>query len=112
MYEISGRVKVILEAQTFTSGFQKREFVVTTQEKYPQDVKLECIQDKVAMLDGLQEGDDVNAKFNVRGNEYQGRYFVNLQAWDVKKSTGQAPAEMAQTPADASPMPEEDDLPF
>lgn len=112
MYEISGRIKVLLETQTFNSGFQKREFVVTTQEKYPQDVKLECVQDKVDMLNGLNEGDEINAKFNIRGNEYQGRYFVNLQAWDVKKAAAQTPEAAAQPQMDAAPMPEEDDLPF
>ncbi len=113
MYEITGRVKLITETQTFNSGFQKREFVVTTQEKYPQDVKLECVQDKVAMLEGIQAGDEINVKFNIRGNEYQGRYFVNLQAWDLKKASSSAPSEeMAASQMDAAPMPEEDDLPF
>ena len=105
-HEIEGKVKVIMEAQTFTSGFQKREFVVTTEEKYPQDVKLECIQDKVAMLDTIGAGDIVNAKFNVRGNEYQGRYFVNLQAWDVK-----AKGAASMQPA-AQSTPEDDNIPF
>ena len=76
--EIQGKVKLLIDKQTFSSGFEKREFVVTTQEQYPQDVKFECIKDKIAMLDALTPGDLVNVAFNVRGNEYQGRYFVNL----------------------------------
>ncbi|MBT5167314.1 MAG: DUF3127 domain-containing protein, partial [Opitutales bacterium] len=38
MYEMEGKVKVIEDTQTFGSGFQKREFVVTSEEKFPQDV--------------------------------------------------------------------------
>ena len=34
--ELGGRIKVIFDTQTFDSGFKKREFVVTTQEQYPQ----------------------------------------------------------------------------
>ena len=47
--------------------YKKREFVITTNEQYPQDVKLECIKDKTSLLDGLSEGDDVEVSFNVRG---------------------------------------------
>lgn len=111
--KINGKVKIILDTQTFDSGFSKREFVITTQEQYPQDVKLECIKDKTAMLDSLTVGDDVDVSFNVRGNEYNGRYFVNLQAWRIEKgSAAIAPAPEAPDTA-LEPMAEgEDDLPF
>ena len=111
--KINGKVKVMMETQTFDSGFSKREFVITTQEQYPQDVKLECVKDKISMLDGLSEGDDVDVSFNVRGNEYNGRYFVNLQAWRIEKS-GAAPAPTPEAPDTAlEPLAEgEDDLPF
>ncbi len=56
MYEVEGTIKVILEEQTFASGFNKRDFVVTTEEKYPQDIKLECIKDKVSLIEGYAEG--------------------------------------------------------
>tara|TARA_B100002019_G_scaffold107685_1_gene92510 strand:- start:74 stop:409 length:336 start_codon:yes stop_codon:yes gene_type:complete len=111
MYEISGKVKVMMETQTFNSGFQKREFVITTAENYPQDVKLECVQDKVALLDSIQEGDQVKARFNIRGNEYQDRYFVNLQAWAIDKVSASGP-EAPVANAESAPMPDEDDLPF
>ncbi len=120
--EIQGKVKLLIDKQTFSSGFEKREFVVTTQEQYPQDVKFECIKDKIAMLDALTPGDLVNVAFNVRGNEYQGRYFVNLQAWKVDKQAqgaappaAGAPKAMDNIPAFEEPagMDDEDDgLPF
>ena len=66
-YEIEGTIKVILDTQTFGSGFTKREFVVTTDEKFPQDVKLETIKDKVQLLDKYSEGQRVKASFNIRG---------------------------------------------
>ena len=40
--EITGKVKVIMDMQSFDSGFTKREFVVTTKEQYPQDIKTDC----------------------------------------------------------------------
>jgi single-strand DNA-binding protein len=87
-YEIEGSIKIILDMQTFESGFTKREFVITTEEKYPQDVKLELIKEKVDLLDKFSEGQRVKASFNVRGNEFKGKYYVNLQAWKLNPAEG------------------------
>ena len=39
--EIIGKVKLIRDEQSFASGFTKREFVITTEEQYPQDIQFE-----------------------------------------------------------------------
>ena len=111
--KINGKLKQLMDLQSWDSGFSKREFVITTTEQYPQDVKLECIKDKTAMLDSLAVGDDVDVSFNIRGNEYNGRYFVNLQAWRIEKGAA-AIAPTPEAPDTAlEPMAEgEDDLPF
>lgn len=87
-YEMTGVVKQISDPQTFPSGFTKREFVLTTQEDYPQQVKLECIKERCSLLDGVKPGDCLAVSFNVRGNEHNGRFFVNLQAWRIKPVAG------------------------
>lgn len=125
--EVSGKIKEIFEEQTFNSGFKKKEFVVTTHEQYPQDLKLELIQDKTDLLNGLDKGDEVKAQVNLRGNEYQGRYYVNLQAWRIEKVTAEAASadsaasSQSAPPQTGAPLPEEpdfssddadDDLPF
>ena len=89
--QLKGKIKVILDTQTFDSGFQKREFVVTTSEQYPQDVKLEFLKDKCSLLDGVAVNTEVNVFFNVRGNEYNCKYYVNLQAWKMEKEQASAP---------------------
>lgn len=89
-YEVSGKLKVKQDTQTFSSGFEKREFVVTTQEQYPQDIKLEFVKDKCSLLDSYEVGQDVKVSFNLRGNEYNGKYYVNLQAWRIEKGEAEA----------------------
>jgi hypothetical protein len=83
-YELEGSIKIIFDTQTFDSGFTKREFVVTTDEKYPQDVKFECVKDKCALLDSYNLNDRIKVHFNIRGNEYKERFYVNLQAWKLE----------------------------
>lgn len=84
MFELSGKVKEIFDEQTFGSGFTKREFVVTTADKYPQDIQFELVKDKISLIDGVQKGDQVTVSFDIRGREWKGRYFVNLSAWKIQ----------------------------
>jgi len=115
-FKISGKLKLLFEAQSWDSGFSKREFVITTQEQYPQDVKFECIKDKISMLDGLNPGDELTVSFNVRGNEYNDRYFVNLQAWKIESNVSAENTPPSPAPPDNELEPlgedENDDLPF
>ena len=95
MYELEGTVKLIDDTQTFGSGFKKREFVVTSDEKFPQDVKFECTKEKIELLDKVRTGDLVKVSFNIRGNEYKGRYYVNLQAWRIEHGGGEVDSNLA-----------------
>jgi len=79
-YELTGTVSYIGETQAFASGFTKREFVLTTSEKFPQDVSFQVVKDKCDQIN-FKLADEVTVSFNIRGREYNGRYFVNLEAW-------------------------------
>lgn len=117
-YELTGKVKLLQEPQTFASGFTKREMVVTVEDgKYPQEINLEFLQDKISLLDNLSEGQDVKVFFDIRGREYNGRYFNNLVGWKIEAEDGgsSAPAEDDRPPLpDDSEAPGEfdDDIPF
>lgn len=108
--KIQGKIKVIMDAQTFESGFKKREFVITTQEQYPQDIKFEVYKDKCSLLDSLKIDQEVEVSFNLRGNEYQGKYFVNINAWKIELVTNQEQVEPQQSSGKDSGA--DDDLPF
>ncbi len=116
-YELTGNVKLIQDAQTFGSGFTKREMVVTVPDgKYPQDINLEFVQDKVSLLDTLQVGQEVTVTFDIRGREYNGRYFNNLQGWKIQTGAA-AHSEANPTPNFDHAAPGnmgdfDDDIPF
>ncbi|MCB1204734.1 MAG: DUF3127 domain-containing protein [Verrucomicrobiae bacterium] len=85
-FELEGIVKVIEDTQTFASGFTKREFVLEVEDgKFPQSIKFECVKDKTALIDEFQIGDPVKVFFDIRGNEYKGKYYVNLNAWKLER---------------------------
>jgi single-strand DNA-binding protein len=130
-FEVKGKIKVLYDRQDFPSGFYKRDFVITTNEQYPQDIKFGALKERVDQLNGLVEGDELTVKFDVRGREYNGNYYVDLNAWRIERGVlGQTPTEInadAQTPSasvSTAPLPEvepvelsaaassDDDLPF
>jgi hypothetical protein len=116
-YDLTGKVKLIQAVQTFDSGFTKREMVVIVQDgKYQQEINIEFVQDKVGLLDNLQVGQGVTVTFDIRGREYNGRYFNNLQGWKIVtsrdetafSSEGQSSARPEIAPSDF----DENDIPF
>jgi Domain of unknown function (DUF3127) len=105
MYEMAGKLKWIGDTQNFPSGFTKREFVVTTAaDKYPQDLKFEVVKDKCPLLDPFELGQDVQVNFDIRGNEYNGKYFVNLACWKIQAAgepSGKKSSPRQNTSADS-----------
>lgn len=88
------------------------EFVITTSEQYPQDIKFEVLKDKVDnFLKYNKVGQDVDVSYNVRGSEFKGKYYVNLIAWKVMKVEGTTQPEPIGALAAARPN-EDSDLPF
>jgi len=105
-----GTIIAIDDIITFDSGFTKREFVIKTTDdgEYPQDIKFELVKDKTALVDKYKLGDKVTVHFNVRGREYNEKYYVNLVAWRLE---GPETAVAQQAPAAVS-EPVTDDIPF
>lgn len=93
--EIIGKVKKIFKTQTFSSGFKKKEMVITTESTYPQDILIEFIQDKISLLDNLSKNDKIKVFINIRGREWKNsegitKYFNSIQGWkidDIVKSS-------------------------
>ena len=114
-YDLTGKVKVVQDAKTFGSGFTVREFVVSVEDgQYTQDISLQCVQDKVSLLDNLTEGQQVKVSFDIRGryNEKYDRYFNNLQAWKIEAEEGGGEAPAAAAAADDKPpLPADDEAP-
>jgi single-strand DNA-binding protein len=120
-FEMKGKIKKIFDQQDFPSGFYKRDFVITTEDQYPQDVKFTAAKERTEQIARFQEGDAVLVKFDIRGREYNGNFYVDLNAWRVEPGQGVAPSAAAPDVA-ATPLPEvppmaasgddDDDLPF
>ena len=124
--EIQGTIKKIEDTKSFgSSGFRKRELVVTTDEQYPQHLLVEFVQDKTELLDAFKVGQAVKVSIDLRGREWtspQGevKYFNSIQGWRIENlQPASADGNMPPVPpmeafetADDLKEDDYDDLPF
>ena len=83
-FTVEGVVKLIGVVEEISEKFSKRGIVIELEdEKYPQEVLFEFVNDKCSLLDDVHAGDRVKVYFMVRGSEWKGRHFVNLGGWKI-----------------------------
>lgn len=87
--EILGKLTKKFNTETVGSnGFEKRDFIITTQEQYPQVIQMQMVQGNVNLLDNVALDIMVKVTFDVKGREWtkEGKtsYFVTLQAWKIE----------------------------
>ena len=118
---VKGRVSQILKPENGVSKggkeWNKREFVIDTEEQFPRKVCFTLFGDKTPLIDGLSVGEMVDVSFNLESREYNGKWFHNINAWKIDKPSANnlpdAPPEYSMN--DIPPEPDEDtaaDLPF
>ena len=112
--EVKGNIKVINDTQVISDKFSKREFVVTTNDTYPQDILIQLTQDKCGLLDIFKVGQNVEVSINLRGREWTSpkgevKYFNTIEGWKIsgEQNTQQPPVNNSPTQNE-----EESDLPF
>jgi single-strand DNA-binding protein len=103
-FELEGTLHKKYDMESKSGTFQTREFVLVTEGTYPQYVKFQLTQDKCSAIDAHNEGDKVKVAFDLRGREWQGKYFTNLNAWRVDK-TAAAPATGNSGKSGFAPLP-------
>ncbi|MCB1675918.1 MAG: DUF3127 domain-containing protein [Halioglobus sp.] len=57
--------------------------VIVEDGKYRQKINIEFVQDDVVLPDKVRPGQEVTVTFNIRGGNYNGRYFNNLLGWKI-----------------------------
>jgi hypothetical protein len=115
--QVKGTIKVINPTQVISEKFSKREFVLTDESQYPQDILFQATQDKCSLLDNIGVGQQVEVSFNLRGREWTSpagevKYFNTLEAWRIEVF-GAVNMNPNTTYTPTTPANEEDDdLPF
>jgi hypothetical protein len=102
-FEIEGKLHKKFETESKTPTFQAREFVIViSEDNYPQYIKFQLTQDRCALIDDYEEGKPIKVHFDLRGREWNDKYFTNLNAWRLEK-VDTAPEEK-NAPAKGDPQ--------
>ena len=136
--EIQGKVIAVLEARSGASArgeWKSQDYVIETHDAYPRKMVFGVFgADRISRFN-IQLGQEVNVSFDIDAHEYNGRWFNNIRAFDVRQvdpaavamqpgvvpgsAFGPAPAQpaapvqpAAQPAAPAAEQSSEDDLPF
>lgn len=132
--EIQGKVIAVLEARSGVSArgeWKSQDYVIETHDAYPRKMVFGVFgADRISRFN-IQLGQEVNVSFDIDAHEYNGRWFNNIRAFDVRQvdpasvamqpgvvpgaAFGPAPAQPAAPVQPAAPAAEqnsEDDLPF
>jgi len=117
-----GSVSQVNDKQNITDTFSKRTLWMDIDEDtdYPQQIEIEFVNDKCALLNGVKVGSTVTVDANLRGKEFEskktpGEFFrpTKLNGWRIKGSATPAPEG---PPPSTEPLPDgddgPDDLPF
>ena len=92
-YEITGTLVKKYETETKGESFRVRDFVIKANDggQYDNFVKFQTTQDRTAIIDDYNEGDEIKVHFDLRGRQWQEKYFTNLNAWRVESLSKSAP---------------------
>lgn len=117
-YKATGRLHKVFDTEQKSASFQAREFVIEVADgKFPQMVKFQLTQDKCSIIDDYSEGEEISVDFDLRGREWNDKYFTNLNAWRIARAEagdGDSFAAQQSAPPAAAPVTADfdDDIPF
>ena len=81
---IKGAIKLIKDVNVISDKFSVREFVITTADKYPQEIIFQTVNDRMDIIAPYGEGQVVEVSFNLRGRQVGEKYYNTLDAWRVQ----------------------------
>ena len=124
-YDLTGKLVAKYDTVQRTGTFRTREFVVEKTEdiggrSITNYVKFQSVQDKTALVDKVNIGDEIKVHFNVKGTKWEKdgkvNYITNLDAWRIeqvlKPGGGATIDREPMEPLDNFSAEASDDLPF
>lgn len=94
--EIQGKIIAVLPERSGVSArgeWKCQTYVIETQEQYPKKMAFDVFGADRIVNFGIRVGMVVDVSFDIDAHEYQGRYFNQIRAWDVKNVAQQNPSQ-------------------
>jgi hypothetical protein len=113
--ELSGKIIEVLDVvsgEGKNGTWKKQDYVIeTVNSKYPKKVAFTVWGDKIDKFN-IQLDSDVIASIEIESREYNGKWYTNVQAWDVKIDDTAAHGQPSMPDMPEFDGDDTDDLPF
>lgn len=86
-HKLKGKLILTQEPRQVSEKFRVMDFVIETQdEKYPQKIQFQVLNDRIQEMDKFKTGEELEVTFDIRGREYNGKYYNSLNAYKIESS--------------------------
>jgi len=108
--EVEGKLVQLLDKRSGVSAngtnWTSQDFVIEIPGQYPTNAVFNVYGDRV-QLDQFQVGEYIKVSFDIRGREYQGKWYNTLNCWKIERPGATQPgaAQPAAAPQAAAPAP-------
>lgn len=86
-FKLKGKLKVKGELKQVSDKFRVMDFVIETpDEKFPQSIQFQVMNDRIQEMDKYSIGEELEVTFDIRGREYNGKYYNSLNAYKIESS--------------------------
>ena len=87
MYKLKGKLIHKGDAKQVSEKFRVMDFVIETpDDKYPQTIQFQVINDRIQEMDKFTLGEELEVSFDIRGREYNGKYYNSINAYKIESS--------------------------
>lgn len=120
-HTLKGKIIQVLKVESGVSKagneWKKQEFVIESQQgQFAKKVCFTLFGDKVSLLNGLSENNEVEVSFDVESRDFNGKWYHNINAWKIDKQDNMPvqdfPPEFSATDIPPEPAGDYNDLPF
>ncbi len=90
---IKGTVYKILEKKQISDNFTAQDIVIMVKETYRNGntkdhyIPIQFSNQRCDEIEKVAEGQEVEVKFNLSGNEWQGKFFLKASGWVINPSS-------------------------
>jgi hypothetical protein len=86
-HKLKGKLILKSEPRQISDKFRVMDFVIQTpDEKYPQSIQFQVMNDRIQEMDKFTMGEELEVTFDLRGREYNGKYYNTLNAYKIESS--------------------------
>lgn len=111
--QLQGTVVDVLKEESGVSkagkDWKKQDFILNTGGEYSKDICITMFNDKIV---SMNVGDTVRTRISIESKEWNGRYFTNVNGFNVTVVSGSSKDDTPGPPSDFPDAPETGDLPF